>query len=451
MFTLLKAKNVLEKLESFIQQHQLFQLSDQLALAVSGGKDSVFAAHALNELGYSFKLVHCNFKLRGEESDQDQDFVEQLAAELSNCNGFITKSFNTSKIVENQRSSIQAVARQLRYAFFQELYDKGEFDYLITAHHKDDVIETFMINLYRVSGLKGLSGIPMSRDFYRRPLLDIRAEDIKQYVVDHGIVYREDRSNSDNKYLRNQFRNEILPQVSKTLPDFAERVSRSISILLQEEKLLDHFIAELEDSCVMKQADNSHTIDIERVVTYPHAAVILYRILEKYAFNIDQCRQILNSRHSGSEFHSATHRALLSRNILKLEEIKDQLVPEQVVISEPGSYNFGEYEISLLEHELSEVDFQQPDTYYLDLNTLSFPLILRTWQSGDKIKPLGLDGHKLVSDIFIDLKIDTWQKELLPILEHKGEIIWIDGYRIAESAKITDSSTTILRIESRKT
>lgn len=444
MFTLLKAKNVLEKLESFIQQHQLFEFSDQLAIAVSGGKDSVFAAYALDKLGYTFKIVHCNFKLRGNESDEDERFVENLAATLPQCNGFISTTFNTIKIVENQRSSTQIIARELRYEYFEKLHKNGEFDYLITAHHQDDSLETFFINLYRGSGVKGLSGIPFIRDFYRRPLLALQAEEIQNYLKGENIEYREDSSNKESYYLRNKIRNDVLPRINRLIPDFKSRALNSITYLREEDQILAHLVSEIEEKHSRIGPENSFVINIQPLTNYPQAHVILYRILDKFSFNVDQCKQILDSKSSGKEFHSASYKALKDRDELKVLPITEYHTLAQVQIHGVGSFLFGEYTVVLENINKDSIDFTNEGIYYIDKDKIKFPLILRTWQQADKMRPLGMHGQKLLSDIFTELKLDNWEKNQIPILLEGESVLWVMGYRIADTIKISESTTSIL-------
>ena len=218
---------MLDHIKKDIQSYRLFNETDQLALAISGGKDSVAVAHLLNEWGVPFLMVHVNFGLRGEDSDGDEYFLDQLANDLINCLGLIKKNVETKTYGLDHKLSTQEAARELRYQFFDQLYNEKHFTKLITAHHASDQLETFFINLYRKSGIKGLRGIPSAREYLIRPFLSVTQNELLTYVLSTNISFREDKSNSDSYYLRNKFRNKIIPEITEELPDFESRALSS--------------------------------------------------------------------------------------------------------------------------------------------------------------------------------------------------------------------------------
>ena len=436
---------MLEKLANFIQQHQLFNFSDQLAIAVSGGKDSVSAAHALEELGYTFVIVHCDFQLRGAESDGDEIFVKKLANDLKHCNGYFSKSFNTKDFAQKHKLSIQEAARQLRYDYFEKLHDQNEFDYLITAHHADDELETFMINLQRGSGLKGLKSIPVKRDFYRRPMLSLRSADILQFTIDHAITYREDSSNKSDHYLRNLLRNKLIPQLNENIPNFSKGAIDSISNLQREYELFNALIQQ-QSKEIIDHNGEALIVDIEKITTYPQAAVFLYNILEPYHFNYDHSVQIIESFSTGKEFRSSTHNALINRGKLEIRPKLENFIEDELNILGEGSYSLANSTITLREIDPADVDFSIAHIEYADAEKLQFPLTLRKWQQTDRMRPLGLEGSKLVSDLMIDAKLSRHEKEQITLLSDGSEIVWLEGFRISDKVKITFNTQRVFAI-----
>ena len=429
------ANIVLDKLKSYITKHQLFDKSDQLALAISGGKDSVCAAYLLNALRIPFLMVHVNFNLRGTESNQDEQFVRNLSSALQFCTDVSILSVDTEEVAAEKKISIQEAAREIRYAYFSQLYSDGAFTKIITAHHQTDSLETFFINLYRKSGIAGLSGISISRNFIIRPLMCFSSLEIASYIAQNKIEYRDDSSNKQNKYLRNKIRNTIVPNIVEHLPDFESRSIESIDILKQENESLKFLLSNFSKS-ITKWSNGTLKIQKKPVLSFPQPTVLLYHILDKYGFNPSQCKQIgvLSEKVIGRVFESNTHRALVDRDFIfvsKLESFK----PTSVLIPEPGTYayNSGKFVIS----KLSKANFSEDKLVEcVHLPKDLFPLTLRCWQKGDRIQPLGMKGSKLVSDFFIDEKINLTDKEKTPLLCSNDEVIWIVGHRISEKIKI---------------
>jgi tRNA(Ile)-lysidine synthase len=428
---------VLDKLKSYITKHQLFDKSDQLALAISGGKDSVCAAHLLDALNIDFIMVHVNFNLRGEESVNDEQFVQNLAKNLTSCKGFLSKSANTEEFAASNKITIQEAAREIRYSYFRELYDKGAISKLITAHHKTDSLETFFINLYRKSGISGLTGISKKRDFIIRPMLCFSSGEIASYVDQERINYREDSSNSKTKYLRNKLRHLIVPNITEHLSDFESRSLESIEILNQENESLN-FLLENYSKSIITFNSNDLSIQKSAVYSFPQPTVLLYYILDKFGLNPSQCEQIgsLSRDISGKIFQSKTHQVLVDRDSIVVSKI-ESIVLEPIEISEEGTYNFGSALFTL--KKVSQANFSS-DKYQecIQLPSNLFPLTLRNWSQGDRFQPLGMKGTKLISDFLIDEKISLTQKGKIPLVCSKDEVLWVAGYRISEKIKISD-------------
>ncbi len=422
------------KLKSFIAQHKLIAKSDKIALAISGGKDSVFAAYILNEMKQPFLMVHVNFNLRGEESNGDALFVRNLSADLEYCNGVFVENVDTVKYANEQRLNSQLAAREIRYNYFDQLRSQGEFTKLITAHHQDDQLETFFINLNRQSGLKGLKSIPVKRDFIIRPFIFLNTIEIKYYLEKNNIVYREDSSNISDKYARNLWRNKLLPEIAKKLPDFNKNLASSIQKLIKENEVLNWLISEKTSQLTREENDKLY-IDSEALTIFPQSAIFLYRILDGRGFNFSQCEQIVSSFDSvGAMFYSGSHQLLVDRDrfIVKNKEIENFT---SIEIYSTGTFQLDEHTLDL--KETSSIQFNNnPKEETVNIPKELFPLTLRYWQEGDRIQPLGMKGKKLVSDFFTDEKIDSFTKKSLPLLCLGNEVFWVPGYRISEKIKV---------------
>lgn len=437
---------MLETVKAFAKQHELINNSDQIALAISGGRDSVALAHLLNAWQRPFMLLHCNYGLRGTESDLDEQFVKELAAHLSFCSGVLVKSFKRE--MQNVGSAIQEKARNLRYQWFQDLYNDGYFTKLLTAHHRDDSLETFFINLSRVSGIRGLSGISIQRDFIVRPLLCVNRVEINAYLGDNAIDYREDQSNAENKYLRNKIRNRILPTINKEINEFSEKADLTIGILKEEKKLLETLVNEKISDLVKHRTDRELRIAKNGLLGFPHPTVLLYQILNTYGFNYAQCQQIIASiTHAGVLFSSSTHDLVIESESLYLKK-RNTIKPDTAVMDKPGHYSFGEWKIELQKVK-TPLFSENPFEEFLCLCTKDFPLELRLCKQGDKIQPLGMTGSKLVSDVLTDAKVNRLQKEETPVLTAKNDVIWVIGHCLSDRYKV-GSGKTLYRISAKK-
>lgn len=427
---------VLQTIKSYIAKHQLIDKLDQIGLAISGGKDSVCMAHLLEEMQVPFVMVHVNFQLRGAESDADALFVREFGAKLRYCKSVFVKEVNTIAYATEHKMNTQLAAREIRYDYFEELKNEGHYTKLITAHHQSDLVETFFINLNRQSGINGLKSIPVKRDFYIRPLLAVSGQQVKDYIAANNISHREDASNASNKYARNKWRNEILPNVAERIPNFEQNAVGSIAMLQQENEVLT-WLMEEKISALLTQNDNQLTIDSEVLNTYPQGAVFLYRILDKYGFNYLQCEQILaNSKSTGAFFYSSTHQLLVDRTTFIVQKSEAQDF-SSIEIASAGTFTLGKHTIEL--KETSEMSFSDnPKEETVSIPAELFPLTLRYWQEGDRIQPLGMKGSKLLSDFFIDQKINMLEKHQTPLLCKGEEILWVCGVRVSEKLRANE-------------
>lgn len=429
---------MLQNVKSFIAKYQLMDKLDQIGLAISGGKDSVCMAHLLEQMKVPFVMVHVNFNLRGVESNSDAQFVRELAANLIYSRGVLVKEVDTQAYALLHKTNTQLAARELRYAYFDQLRKDGIITKLITAHHQSDLVETFFINLNRKSGISGLKSIPIQRDYIIRPLLTVSSKEIKDYLQQNTIHYREDSSNTSTKYARNRWRNILLPSLAGHLPHFEKNAASSIHKLQQENEVLTWLIQEKLNAIKTLKNDTLY-IDQETLITYPQPTVFLYRILDKYGFNYPQCEQILaNSYSTGALFCSSTYELLIDRNTFIVQK-RETKYCSPVKVHSTGIFALGKHTIAI--EAASEMIFSENTSEEtVSISPELFPLTLRQWQEGDKLQPLGMKGSKLLSDFFIDQKINVLDKQTIPLLCKDNEVLWICGVRVSEKMRVEDKN-----------
>lgn len=418
-----------------IYKNNLFTKKSKILLAVSGGADSIFLLFVLKDLGYDIQIAHCNFNLRDVESDQDEQFVKDIADKYSiRC---YVRSFDTLKFAEENKISIQMAARQLRYDWFEELLVENNFSCIATGHHQDDSIETFLINLIRGSGISGLCGIQMINNKIVRPLLSLKRNQIEYFLTKQNIKYRNDSSNSDIKYLRNNIRHQLIPLLKEINPKIQETISNEIDMLNGINNIFKEKVNDIRKSIMIKR-EELFIIKISDLLNISNLEVILYELLRP--FGSFQVKQIINSLRlqSGKQFFSDTHYILIDRECLIISQKKEtnnkeikifRTVPE---ISKPLYMKLSEtFDLSIV---------NDPLFAKFDLNKLTFPLLLRKWKNGDKFIPLGMNNFKKVSDFFVDEKYTLNEKKEQWILCSKENIIWIVGKRIDDRYKIASNT-----------
>ena len=437
---------MIEQFQNYIQANNLFKKSDRILLGVSGGIDSIAMFHLFRISGFTIGIAHCNFRLRGDESDQDEEFVRRLA---DNYNlPFYTKRFNTNTIAANEGISIQMAARDLRYEWFEEIRIKEKYDYIAIAHNSDDQIETFLINLARGTGIKGLTGIKNKSDKVVRPLLFVSRKDIEYFATKNNFLFCEDSSNSSTKYSRNKVRHEVIPMLEKINPNFRKVMIENITRLKETDQIFNQAIQEKYKLCV-KEKSNSLLFTINELKKLDPVETYLHEFLNSYGFSTTQIRDIVSvlDSNSGKQFFSATHRIIKDRDYLILEEISAQ--SGKLFYINEDDFRI-EYPIELLiEKEEINNDFNvQKDSKIgqFDLDKLVFPLTIRKWQKGDYFMPLGMNNLKKLSDFFIDQKLSITEKENIWILESENKIVWIIGLRPDERFKVTKDTKIILKI-----
>lgn len=434
----------------FLEQHQISRKSSFL-VTVSGGADSISLLHAFKHLGLKIWALHCNFSLRGKESDQDEEFVKQFCEHHNIPHS--EKRFDTTTYAQQHGISIEMAARELRYSWFREMKNEKKMDYIAVAHHADDVAETVLINLCRGTGIKGLTGIQPIQGDILRPLLCCSRTDILAYIHHHHLEYRTDSSNNTLDYIRNKIRHSVIPVFKEINPSFLNTISENCGHLKETEQIFQYGIRQLR-SQILSSKEEELWIDIQKTLSCPAPFTFLYETLKPFGFNKDQIRNILNTHSSvsGKQFVSEQY-------ILTKERTSWQLYPKaslstvNTLIDAPGKYTIGNQTFSFtlipMHSEFKiPTDFQ---TVCLDADTLTFPLIIRNWQTGDYFYPLGMKKNKKkLSDYFTNQKFNAKQKQDCLLLISEGQIAWVIGHRLDERFKITSLTKNILMVSIKK-
>ena len=435
---------MLTKFQNYIESNHLINKGDRILVALSGGVDSMVLAELLRRGGYDIAFAHCNFHLRGKESDGDEHFVREYAERVGVK--LFVRQFDTLEYVETQKVSVEMAARELRYAWFNDLINANE-QLLALAHHADDQIETFFINLLRGSGIKGLKAMQPRNGMYIRPLLWASREEIKKFAIENSIQWREDSTNNDTVYLRNKIRHELMPVFDSIKPEAREKILESVNHLASENQLyrelLKEKITQIETvDGVLHSIPKRHFERSEAESRNPLGLQLLFEWIRNYDFSYSQCESILASLDSESrkEFYSANYQLVIEKEtieIFPIDPVQTRHNLSQRVTIQPVRTR----------HALSLLITDNPNIAQLDYDKLKLPLQTRFWQQGDRFHPLGMRGTKLVSDFFNDNDFTTFQKKNTLILtDNEGEIVWIVGYRIDDRFKITEKTKTIYQI-----
>jgi tRNA(Ile)-lysidine synthase len=436
---------MLQKFKEHININFPFLKDKKLLLAISGGVDSVVLAHLFSELNFNISLAHCNFQLREKESDLDEGFVKLLSQKTANQ--IFTIKFDTEKFASKNKFSTQIAARELRYNWFQEIIKKHGFDYVLTAHHADDNLETFLINLTRGSGLDGFTGIPKINENIVRPLLAFSREEILAYAETNTIDWREDASNATTKYIRNKIRHQVLPVLKEINPNLLETFAKTIENLQESKQIIEDRIADISSKAVNSKYDILK-INIEKINQLSNPKAYLYQLLKEYSFTEWNDVSNLLSAQSGKQIFSKTHRLikdraflLLSKNVISNEKELFLIDESQSEITHPIHLNF-----EVVQQKFTE----NKQTIYVDKDLLKYPLIVRKWQNGDYLYPLGMQGKKKLSKYFKDEKLSLLEKENTWLLcNSENEIIWVLNYRQDNRFSLKNTSNNILKITSK--
>jgi len=431
-------------------------------LAVSGGLDSVVLCDLCYRSGFDFVIAHCNFRLRGEESDRDEMFVRALGKNYER--EVLVKHFDTEKYAGENKLSIQVAARELRYAWFGELVDSWQMtddstvnrqlssaNYIATAHHLDDNIETLLMHFFRGTGIAGLRAMPMSQGRIIRPLLFAKKEELKSFADAHHLEWVEDSSNASDKYSRNYFRHQLIPLVQKIYPEvmlnLASNIDRFRDIEILYQQSIDHHKKKL-----LEKNGNEIHIPVLKLKKSEPLHAICYEIIKEYGFTSAQVQELIGllDSDSGKYIQSSTHRVIKNRNWLIIAPIQNESSQTILIEAEQRHIVFPMGNLHLDFFPAANYKLETESTIaQLDADQVKFPLLLRKWKQGDYFYPLGLPKKKKLSRFFIDEKLSKTGKEKIWVIEMNKKIIWIAGMRIDDRFRITPQTNKILKIEVR--
>jgi tRNA(Ile)-lysidine synthase len=438
---------MLQSFCQFITQNRLLSSEEKIILAVSGGLDSVCMASLFHEAKYNFAIAHCNFGLRGEESDGDEEFVKKLAKKYKVP--FFVQHFNTSDFAEREKISIQMAARELRYVWFNELLTQQKYDKIAVAHHQNDVLETMLLNLVRGTGIAGLHGISAVKGKIVRPLLFADRKEIMQYVAEHNLGWREDSSNESNKYSRNLIRNEVVSLLKKINPDLENTIRQTSEKVSAAEKVFEEHIEKLSKE-IFTEKGGVQYFKLHQFTGNDCNVPVLFELLKDFGFSYPMVKEIFASLEStpGKKFESATHLLVKDREQLvitgkDLSGFMGLLLDEGISELVAGNFRLSIESSSKKDFKISS----SKDIACLDMDKLKFPLELRKWKEGDWFCPLGMNKKKKLSDFLIDQKVPLNLKEKVYVLTSNDAVTWVVGHRVDDRFKITEKTKKILSVK----
>jgi tRNA(Ile)-lysidine synthase len=443
--------DLLQRFQQYIRDHNLFSPKNFLLVAVSGGIDSVVLCELCKQSGFTFIIAHCNFKLRGEESERDAAFVHQLAKKYNAP--IFAKEFDTKEYAESHKLSIQEAARELRYEWFNLISTRSSIP-LLTAHHLDDNIETMLMHFFRGTGIYGLRGMLPKQANVVRPLLFARKQEIKQFAEENKLSWVEDSSNALDKYTRNYFRNQVIPFVQKIYPEVESNLVNNLRRFADMELLYKQAL-EIHKKKLLEYKGGEVHIPVLKLQKSTSLYTIVYEIIKDYRFSAHQTDEVIRllSSESGRYVQSTTHRIIKNRRWLIIAPVNSEQAQtlvieedEEVVVFENGKLVISQSQGGSNEQWKTN----DPSIAHVDKKELQFPLILRKWKKGDYFYPLGLGKKKKLARFFIDQKLSLTDKEKVWVLESNKRIVWVVGLRIDDRFKITEATKQVLKIEVRK-
>ena len=434
---------MLEKFQNYIIQNFQFLIGKNLLLATSGGLDSMVMVDLFHKLPFEIAIAHCNFQLRGLESFEDQKFIQDYA-KTNEIKLFLTQ-FDTEAFANDYKLSIQVAARDLRYNWFYEILETENYDYILTAHHADDNLETFLIHLVRGTGIDGLTGIPSQNGKVIRPLLIFSRSEIEQYAGDNAIEWREDSSNASDKYLRNKIRHNLVPILKELNPEFLSSFHKTQTYLQESRAMVDDASILVYQQVAKEKGTEIH-FDLKQVKKLPNYRTYLYHWFNDYGFSAwDDIYDLVDGQ-SGKQVFSSEFRLLKNRDFLILSPLNSQDENEEYFINK--NQKEVNVPLNLTFCKVVDKNLVSNTCIFVDEDKLWYPLVLRRWKDGDTFQPLGMNGEsKKVSKFFKDEKLSLIEKEKAWLLCADKEIVWIVGKRQDERFKTNNSTKNILKIQ----
>ena len=435
---------MLKVFQHLLQNRFSFLKEAPLLLAVSGGLDSMVLTDLCMNSALNIALAHCNFKLRADESDADERFIKDFS-KTHNLEVFTTH-FDTEAFAQTSKQSIQMAARQLRYEWFDSLQKQHEFEYILTAHHADDNLETVLINLSRGTGLEGLMGIPEINGSVVRPLLEFSRDQIHDFAIQEEISWREDRSNKSTKYLRNNLRHNIIPLLKDLNPSFIESFQTTQNHLKDTQSILEDYMLEIEDKVIESIDEHQIVYNIEQLQSLNNPKAYLYQLLKTYNFtDWTQITALLEAQ-SGKQITSSTHRLLKNRSQLILSPLNASSELSILIESSETNVSISDQPFDLKLEIATSIGSSSKEVLYLDFESLEFPLRLSHWKSGDYFYPSGMSGKKKLSKYFKDEKLSLIDKENTLVMYSGDAVVWIVGRRADQRFIATKNRPKFLKL-----
>jgi tRNA(Ile)-lysidine synthase len=443
---------MINKIQTYIQHHNLANSGTSILVACSGGVDSMVLVDVLLKLNYNVSLAHCNFQLRGKESDADEKFLHDFA--MKHNIPFYTIKFDTKGYKQNKDVSTQMAARELRYNWFEQIRKENGYHSIAVAHHLDDQLETILLNITKGTGIKGLTGMQPKNGYIIRPLLEISKQKILDYAKENNVAFREDSSNASDDYQRNLIRHQVVPQLEKINPALHETATAFIHRMNDYEGLVDAQLLSIKKKCYSEK-DGITEIKMGFIKAHKAGQTILFHLLRDFGFNSDVVKNVLDVNETGKQFFSESHRAVTDRkslfivpkNVEKENYLSFDSFPKQIV--------FNNYKIQCTLVPIQELNIKPSDRYaYFDADKMEFPLLVRYYKEGDYFYPFGMSkpktpgkvGKKKLSKYFKDEKFSLLDKENTAVLFSGEKLIWLVGHRIDDRFKVTEKTKSVLKM-----
>jgi tRNA(Ile)-lysidine synthase len=449
---------MIQKIQTYITHHHLANSGTPILVACSGGVDSMVLIDIFLKLHYKIAIAHCNFQLRGNESDEDEQFVQQFANE--NNIPFHVIKFDTKTYKQQNDVSTQMAARTLRYEWFEKIRKENSYHVIATAHHLDDQLETILLNITKGTGIKGLTGMQAKNGFVIRPLLEISKQQILEYTKENNIAFREDSSNASDDYQRNLIRHQIVPQLQKINPSLHTTMIDFIDRMNDYETLTNYQIETIKKKCYSEK-NGIIEIKLGFIKTQKAGNTILFYLLKDFGFNSDNITQLFQSLktlekvNSGKQFFSETHRIVIDRKSLFIVPKNTERENYLSFVQLPNQIVFNNYKIQCSLVPIQELNIKTSNRYaYFDADKIEFPLLVRYYNEGDYFYPFGMSrpktpgkiGKKKLSKYFKDEKFSLLEKENTAVLFSGEKLIWLVGHRIDDRFKVTDKTKHVLKM-----
>ncbi len=446
---------MIEQLKKHLYESQLLADGVRVLIACSGGADSTALLYLMHHLGYTVEVAHVNYQLRGEASQNAEDYLDEVCKKLDVP--YHVQRFDTHQLVSESKRGVQELARHLRYQWFEKLAEEQGIPFILTAHHQNDRLESYAHHLLRGNSLSGFSSIPQQRGKICRPLLQFTQKELRNYLKEIGVEWVEDESNETLVYSRNKIRHQLLPLMSEIHEGFEHNWLRQMEMFKELNHFLSDFMQNLGQRAIRTEASGLF-IDLEVLEQLSFKRLLIMHLAPQFGFDLKRTDEWLNliDSQNGKTIYSATHRVIRQRGALLITSLPERLEEQSFLIHETLEKNSEELDLELdfleLNPSLLKEIKQNRDELcaYLDADALLFPLVYRPWTQGDRFQPLGMKGKQLLSDFFTQKKLDQVEKEAAFVLESAGEIVWVVGHRIAHGVRIKDGSSRVLRLKKKE-